>query len=227
MRRFSCLGFAAALLLCGAQAWGQSVTFDFEDGTDQGFGHKFGNDASEAFPIVSIGASQRMEVLRNGDFQEADIGSSNNPYLAAFNAATSNPSGYKISYDWYVDTSLSPGNYGTFLQVGTYINAGQGSFPYVQDFPGSGKDVELNGTQLASGGVFSGTVSETLTTKYGALPADFINAPFQRLGVIINGDGSQAKVYFDNIRIAPVPEPATAGLAGLAGLALLKLRRRK
>jgi hypothetical protein len=207
-------------------ATAQSVTFDFEDLTDQGFGQKFSNDESATFPIVNIGGSNRMEVLRDGDFQEADHSSGSDPYLAAFNAAVANPSGYLISYDWYVDTSLSPGNYGNFLQLGTYINAGQGSFPYVQDFPGSGKDVELNGTQLASGEVFSGTVSETLTAKYGALHADFVGAPSQRLGLIVNGDGADAKVYFDNVSIQPVPEPAALALLGLAAPAMLLRRRR-
>jgi hypothetical protein len=217
----------AAVLFGAVQLRAQSVTIDFEDGTDDGFGLKFSNDASASFPIVSIGGSKRMEVARTGAFQEADINSGANPYLAAFNAATANPGGYTISYDWYVDTSLSPGNYGSFLQLGTYINAGQGSFPYVQDFPGAGKDVELGGTQLASGQVFSGTVTETLTAKYGSpLAADFLNAPSQRFGIIMNGDGTAAKVYFDNITIAPVPEPASACLFALAIPVGLIMRRR-
>ena len=228
MYRMAMILAALAMFARGGDATAQSVLFDFESGGDQGFGAKFSNDASEEFPIVNIGGSMRMEVLRNGDFQEADRSGSDSPYLDAFNAAMANPSAYRISYDWYVDTSLSPGNYGSFLQLGTYINGGQGSFPYVQDFPDTGKDVELDGTQLASGNVFSGTVSETVTEKYGGpLNADFLNAPSQRLGFIINGDGVDAKVYFDNIRIEPVPEPTTLALVGLAlpGIALLARRR--
>jgi hypothetical protein len=225
MRHVIGLVAVATVILIVNRAQAQSVSFDFEDGTDQGFGHKFGNDASEAFPNVSIGGSQRMDVLRNGDFQEADHGDGANPFLAAMNAAINNQSGYAISYDWYVDTSLSPGNYGTFLQLGTYINSGAGA--YAQDFPGTGKDVELNGTQLASGQVFSGTVTETLTQKYGAITdPNFFGQTFMRLGVIMNGDGTSAKVYFDNITVAPVPEPASLAILGL-GIPALAMRRRR
>src|ERR1019366_5890008 len=165
MKRISNLAAVVALLFGAIQAYGQSVVFDFQNGTDQGFGLKFSNDASASFAIVNIGGSLRMAVPRTGAFQEADRASQgSDAFLAAMNAATLNPSDYQISYDWYVDTSLSPGNNGTFLQLGTYINAGSGAFS--QDYPGTGKDVELNGTQLASGQVFSGTVAETLTQKY-------------------------------------------------------------
>jgi hypothetical protein len=223
MKPTFCLAAAAALLIAAIQAQGQSITFDFQDGTDQGFGHGFGNDASAAFPIANIGGSLRMGILRTGAFQEADRASQgSDAFLAAMNAAVLNPSGYQISYDWYVDTSLSPGNYGTFLQLGTYINSGGGA--YTQDFPGSGKDVELNGTQLASGQVFSGTVTETLTQKFGALDPGFLGQTFMRLGFIMNGDGSAATVYFDNISVSPVPEPASLSLMGLAALWMIRRR---
>jgi hypothetical protein len=219
------LAAVGALLSGTIQSHGQSITFDFQDGTDQGFGHKFSNDASETFPTVNIGGSLRMEVLRNGDFQEADRGSQgSDAFLAAMNAAVLNPSGYVISYDWYIDTSLSPGT-GSFLQVGTYINAGSGA--YTQDFPGSGKDVELNALQLASGQVFSGTVRETLTQKYGALDPGFLGQTFMRLGFIMNGDGPSATVYFDNVNISPIPEPSLLSLLSLAAPALWMMRRRR
>ena len=55
-----------------SHARAQSVTFDFQDGTDQGFGSGFGpDDSSKTFSIVNIGGSLRMEVPRSGAFQEA------------------------------------------------------------------------------------------------------------------------------------------------------------
>jgi len=58
MHRVFRMAAIAGLLLGAAKASAQSVTLDFEDGTDQGFGHKFSNDASESFPIVSVAGSQ-------------------------------------------------------------------------------------------------------------------------------------------------------------------------
>ena len=224
MKRTFNLAAVFALLFGAIQSHGQSVTFDFQDGTDQGFGLGFGNDASKTFPIVNIGGSLRMAVTLGG-FQVAGREGGSNPFLAAMNAAVLNPGGYAFSYDWYVDTSLSPGNYGTFLQMGTYINSGSGA--YAQDFPGTGKDVELNGTQLASGGVFSGTVTETFTQKYGTLTDPlWFGQTFMRLGLIVQGDGT-GSVYFDNITITAVPEPASLSLLALAAPALWMMRRRR
>ena len=221
-------GFAAlaALLMYAVSASAATKTFDFEDGTDQGWGSSFGaDDASQNFPIVDIGGSKRMEVALGG-FQVASINSSANPYLAAVNQAVNNPGISTISYDWYVDTAGFSG--ANFLQLGTYLNAGQGSFPYTQDFPDSGKDVELDGVALASGQVFSGTVTETLTAKgYDLSSPDFHNAPGQRFGLIANGDGTNVKIYFDNITITGVPEPATLALLGLVVPSLLLARRRR
>ena len=202
----------------------QSVTFDFQDGTDQGFGAGFGNDASVNFSIVDIGGSLRMAVPLGGFQVGGRESQGSDAFLAAMNAAALDPSGYVISYDWYVDTSLSPGNYGNYLQLGTYINSGAGA--YTQDFPDSGKDVELDGTQLGSGQVFTGTVTETLTQKYGALDAGFVGQSFMRFGLIMNGDGSATTVYYDNITIQPIPEPSTLALLGLGGV-LLAIRRRR
>jgi hypothetical protein len=215
---------ALGVCLSAASASAQSVTYNFEDLTDQGFGHKFADDASESFPIVNIGGSNRMEVLRNGDFQEAERTTSNpaDPQYQIMLAASAAESLATLSYDWYVDTSLAPGQYGNFLQVGTYVNTGSGY--YAQDFPGTGKDVELNGTQLASGQVFSGTISETFSTKGFDLP---LAQTFFRLGLIINGDGAQAKVYFDNVTLSVVPEPTCLGLLGLGlGFVAMVTRRR-
>jgi hypothetical protein len=223
MQRSRFLAALAALLLGTMQASAANVWFDFQDGTDQGFGTGFGNDASASFPIVNIGGSNRMEVLDTASFQQAGRESSNpaDPQYQAMLAASADESQYLLSYDWYVDTSLSPGNYGTFLQLGTYVNTGSGY--YAQNFPGAGKEVELDGTQLASGQVFSGTVSGTFASKGFNIPP---GETFFRFGVISNGDGTQAKIYYDNIRIHPiVPEPASLFLLGLTLPAIAIYRR--
>ena len=227
MHRANYLAALIALLFATHASGATIVTYDFEIGDDQGFGHKFADQGggSETFPIVSIGGSKRMEVLRNGDFQESERVTSDPTDLQylAMDEASNDEAGYLLTYDWYVDTSLSPGNYGTFLQIGTYVNTGNGY--YAQDFPASGKDVELDGAQLASGGVFSGTISETFSQKGIDMPT---GQTFFRLGLIINGDGPAATVYFDNVSIQPlVPEPTSCALIAPAATASVMMMRRR
>jgi hypothetical protein len=229
MHRVSRLAAVACLAFGAAQASAATMTFDFENATDQGWGAAFGSDADIAFPIDNIGGSLRMRVTNTASFQDA--GRSEGvaapptppfpPFFAAMQAAAADEAGYILSYDWYVDTSLGVGG-GTFLQLGTFVNTGTGT--YQQDFPDVGKDVELGGTELASGQVFSGTVSETFAAK-GFNIAD--NESFYRIGFIVNSNGTGGPiVHFDNITITPVPEPASAALLGLGGLAMLARRRR-
>ena len=66
-----CLVAATALWVTAGNASAQTVTYNFEDLTDQGFGTGFGNDGSASFPIVNIGGSNRMEVLDTASFQQA------------------------------------------------------------------------------------------------------------------------------------------------------------
>jgi len=218
------IGTAVCLLALASRASAQSITYDFENGTDQGWGLKFSNDASKAFPIVTIGGSKRMEVARTGGFQEADIssGDTTSALYKALAAAAANEAGYQFSYDWYFDPTLAPGQNGTFLQGGTYFNTGNGY--YAQDF-GTPKEFELNGAQLGGTAVVSGHVAFTLASKAFDMPAA---DNFFRVGLILNGDGANAKVYFDNITLAPVPEPASLALFGLGGVALTfaAIRRR-
>lgn len=218
LRTFLICGMAAgvAILLGAFRASAQSVTYDFQDGTDQGFGTGFGDDASASFPIVNIGGSLRMEVLDTASFQQAgrQTGNPSDGQYIAMLAASVDETLATLSYDWYIDTSLSPGNYGSFLQLGTYVNTGSGY--YAQNFPAI-KEVELNGAQLASGSVFSGTSSQTFAAKGFNLP---LAETFFRFGLISNGDGTQAKVYYDNIKISVVPEPASLALLGVGCIGL-------
>jgi hypothetical protein len=234
MRLQICLSAAVALLLMASQSLAQTPIpnpITFEDLTDNGFGLKFSNDASANFTISNIGGSNRMLVPRTGAFQEADT-STGNPasgFYQAMQAALNNPSGYDLSYDYYIDTaSFTQGGTtaGNFYQLGTYVNVGSGA--YAQDFPGSGKELELNGSQLASGQLFQGTVTVNFAAAGLTVPSPATET-FFRLGFIENGDGTGQHVYFDNINIFPVPEPATFGLIamGLAGFFAVQRRLRK
>ena len=215
---------AVTVLVLGVArvASAQSAVFDFQDGTDQGFGAKFSNDASANFTVTNIGGSNRMLVPRSGGFQEADHGegATGSNFYNAMLAASANEAGYELSYDWYVDTSTFGTGAGTFFQLGSYVNTGSGY--YAQNFPGTGKEVELNGTQLASGQVFSGHVAINMAAAGFDMPP---GQTFFRLGVIENGNGANQAVYYDNIAINPVPEPACMALLGLALPALMTRRR--
>jgi hypothetical protein len=216
-------GLAVILIFAVTQVHSQSVTFDFEDGTDQGFGTGFGNDASASFSIQNVAGSLRMYVPRTGAFQEAGVGhgADGSPFYLAMQGAAANEAGYNISSDWYVDTSTFGAGAGTFLQIGTFVNSGSGY--YAQDF-GAPNEAQLSGAQLASGQVFSGTVTINMAAVGYDMPA---TDTFFRLGLIENGNGAAQAVYFDNIRVTAVPEPASAALLGLGASALMFRARRK
>ena len=221
--KITSLAAAVALVGLGAiQTQGQSVVYNFPDTTGDGW-TAGGFSAGAAPTITAIGGVNYMYVPLGG-FQVANVASGyalNNPnFTATMAAAAANPAGYDISYNYYVNTATFVGT--TFFQFGTFVNTGSGY--YAQDY-GSPNELQLNGTQTASGQIFTGTVTVNMAAVGFNMPAA---DTFFRLGLVENGNGTGVGAYITDISVTPTPEPATLSLFGLglaAGAAFLRRRK--
>ena len=228
------LGITAVALGLGAiQAQGQpSVTFNFADNTADGWVESgFGN--SPAASIVNIGGQNYVSIIMQGGYQSGNVNSSTvsgtpaATFNAAMLAALENPAGYQLTYNYYINTASFTGGTnpaGTYLQLASYVNTGSGF--YGSTGTPSTYELQLNGTQVASGMVFSGT-SVIPFTAFG-VDTNAASETYFRLGLIINGNGTGVNVNYTDISIIPIPEPCTLALVGL-GVAggTVFLRRRK
>ena len=132
---------------------------------------------------INIGGSNRMEVVRTGDFQAADRASSAVRaciFIQRCLPLQAIQSNYYISYDWYVDTSLSPGNYGIVSATRDLSQHGQrilcAGFPCRQ-----GCRTERHPArqwQTCS----QARSRRSLTQKYGAHATGFLGQTFLRVG---------------------------------------------
>lgn len=225
--KITSLAAAVALLGLGAiQAQGQSVTFNFSDSTADGWVNG-GFSSSPASTVANIGGNNYISIPLGG-YQVANVNSGTvsgapaSSFNAAMLAAINNPVGYDLSYNYYIDTSTftTPG---TYLQLASYVNTGSGF--YGSTGTPSAYEPQFNGTQVASGSVFSGTVTIPFTA-FGT-DASAATETYFRLGLVLNGNGAGINVDYTSISIAPVPEPSTLALAGLGALGSLMLFRRR
>jgi hypothetical protein len=212
------LGAVAAIIIGAIQAQGQSVVYNFSDNTSDGWANG-GFSSATPSTVVPIGG-QNYIAIPIGGFQVANVSAGSGALFNAMAAAAANPAGYDISYNYSINTAGVTG--ATFLQVGTFVNTGVGY--YAQDF-GTPNELQLNGTQLASGQTFTGTVSFSFAQAGYAMPSD----TFYRLGLIENADATAAGIVVDftDISVTPTPEPTSLALLGLAAPAFWMIRRRR
>jgi hypothetical protein len=216
--KITSLAAAVALLGLGAiQAQAQAITYNFADDTSDGWANSGFNPAPLA-TVATIG-TQNYIYLPIGGFQVGNVAAGSGALFNAMAAAAADPAGYQISYNYYINTAtFSPS--ATYLQVGTFWNQGDGY--YAQDY-GTPNELQLSGAQIASGDIFTGTV----TINVGAIYSPVAGDTFYRLGLVENSNGTGG-VYFTDISVSPVPEPASLALFGLglaAGTAFLRRRK--
>src|ERR1035437_4988842 len=212
--KITSLAAAVALLGLGAiQAQGQSVLYNFSDGTNDGWANSGFGTTPHA--VVQTFGSQNYINIPLGGFQVASVvtGAAGNlpTFTATMAAAAANPFGYNISYNYVINTAGFSN--ATYLQLSTFVN--ENNAYYAQD---AANEVALNGTQLASGGIFFGTV----TINMGAVGFTGMSATDTgyKLGFTMNGPGTATGVSVDytHISVAPIPEPSSLALAGLGAV---------
>ena len=211
----------AALVFIAIEAPAQSVTFNFADNAADGWLLGGFSSPPGTPPSVSSISGKNYIFIPLGGFQVANVssGANGSDFYNAMQAAAINPNGYTLSYTWRVDTSTFGANSGSFLQIGTFVNTGSGYYSQHTS------EVQLNGTQVASGQVFTGTVTENMGASGFDMPD---SDTFFRLGLIENGDGnSPVGVYFTDISISPVPEPSSLSLFVLGSAPAFWMMRRR
>jgi hypothetical protein len=215
---------ALGVFVLGSSADAQ-LLYDFEAGiANVSNGAGFGFGSTTVAHSVGVGATEGSSGSLQAtapvdDFSwMAIINVNASPAnVAAFAAASANPSAYTLEFDVTLDQSTMP-DWTNFVNGNVVINSEGGGFDQAPMEPWGFGGADTWGVRHA-------VVPFTQLEDFNATPH---GGGYFELGFSINGDWGDVpgSMYIDNIRL--VPEPATFVLLGLAlpALALAARRRR-
>jgi len=177
--------------------------------------------------VVASEGSNSLAVKQTGDGfswntkREGNTTTPSDPFYVAWNSIADVPeSQVQIEMDVIYHHADIPDN-ATFMNMSMYLNNPNGFR-------------QVDNLALDDGAHIAGNIDQTihlivpLTAFSGFGDKVPANANFYQLGWSMNGNwgAGDATVYYDNIQINVVPEPASAALLALGALPLLRRRRK-
>ncbi len=175
------------------------------------------SDGQWSMAVTQTGGGFSWNTKREGNASNVT-----DPFYQAWNVASTLPeSQVFVEFDVIYRTADIPDT-GNFMNVLVYMNNDNG----FRQIPA---DVALLDQPHIANNIDQTFHVTIPISQFGGL-GDRIptNGNFYQLGWSMNGDwgDGDATVYFDNVKISVVPEPASVGALGLAGLTALARRRR-
>lgn len=178
-----------------------------------------GNNNGSGLAITFTNESAPTQAVVNFRFYINQINTVNN--LDVFRALNKTSAG------------ASDGNtaFGIFVQNGHFLFSGKGASPYRQDTgiaatTGAWHTISLQYDLSASANAFVLTIDGNAPITYST-SGSISPVEIRRIFLAQYGNMASTTVYWDDIVISDIPEPASLGMVGLGGLVMLRRSPKK